>query len=418
MADPGFTVSTDQDVSSDEDIDVVVNGCGAVPYVVNLDIELEQHVDVEQVSEIDLDVDDAYAGLALAVDVDQEAYLEQLSEVDIEIGEEDALVRVDLEVDIVQTIRIEDAIRIDAEGGHDRDDGENGVRLDIEQDVTTVQKLDLDIDIEDDVLALVDVDADQCAALFQGVDVLVALLSEAFVVDVDTVQDADLGDSLVISFDIQDAGHVQVAHAVAADAGTGGAGVEAAQPGRVVGGFGIAHAAAAGGSAPAGLAGIEAFHGMGNVGAAASGDLSDGFGGPAGAPADDGSVAPAVAANAPGAESLRWTTGGGIVALGDPPGTAVSEARSGPDEGTIAVAAEARGLPSDAITAMQVPADALAASAGLVLAGRISNQAYDVSRDGWKSGKPESELDLVNTHRRMAGENSTLRSILLRLGEH
>jgi hypothetical protein len=383
MADPGFTVSTDQDVSAEEDVDVIVHGCGAVPYVMDLDVEIEQHVEVEQVSEIDLDADDACAGLAVAVDVDQDAYLEQLGEVDIDIEEEDGLVSVDLEVDIVQTIRIEDAIRIDAEGGDAGDDDDNGVTVDIDQDVRTVQKLDLDIEIEDEVLALVNVDADQCAALFQGVDVLLDLSSGTFVVDVDTVQDADLDDSLVISFDIQDAGQVQASRAVAADDGS--AGVEATQPGRVVGGFGsVSHGAPAGGSAVAGLAGNETVHGTGGVGAVAAGELPDGDHSRAGALSIDHSVAPAIAASVPDAESLRGTQDGGIVDLGDRPGAVISEARSGPDEGTIAVgtgtgAPEAGALAGDAITAMHAPAEALAA--GLVLTGRMLNKASEAPTD-------------------------------------
>jgi hypothetical protein len=201
MIEPGLMIATDQDVRSDDDIDLEILGGGVFPYVLDLQADIEQETQVEEASEIDLDADDTNDNLELDVEVGQDAYLQQLGSIDVDIEENDEIVNVGLQVDISHRVDIEDEIEIDAEDNGDSGDDEVDVKVD--QDVTTIQRFDVDVDIEEDVLAQASVDVDQLAALLQDVDVLLDPSSPAPLVDVDTAQDADLETSVAISFDIQ-----------------------------------------------------------------------------------------------------------------------------------------------------------------------------------------------------------------------
>jgi hypothetical protein len=201
MIEPGLTIATDQDVRSDDDIDVEIHGGGAFPYVLDLQADIEQDTQVEEVSEIDLDADDTNDNLELDAKVDQDAYLQQQGSVDVDIEENDGNVNVGLQVDISHKTEIEDEIEIEAEDNGDS--GANEVGVKVGQDATTIQKFDVDVDVEEAVLAQVNVDADQLAALLQDVDALLDLSSPAPHVDVDTDQDADLETNVAVSFDIQ-----------------------------------------------------------------------------------------------------------------------------------------------------------------------------------------------------------------------
>lgn len=201
MIEPGFTIATDQDVRSDDNIDVEIEGGGIYPYTLDLKADIEQDTQVEEVSEIDLDADDRSDDLKLDVEVDQGANLAQQGSVDIDIEESNEAVNVALQVDISHKIEIEDEIEIDAEGNDDGNGDEVGAKVD--QDVTTLQKFDVNVDIEEAVLAQTSVDVDQLAALLQDVDLLIDLSSPAPLVDVDNDQEADLETNVAISFDIQ-----------------------------------------------------------------------------------------------------------------------------------------------------------------------------------------------------------------------
>jgi hypothetical protein len=203
MLESGLMIATDQDVRTGDDVDLEVQGRSVLPYVLTLDAEVHQDVKVEQESEIDLEALHAEDDLAFDVEVDQEAYLVQKGSVDIDIEEDDGEVHVDLEVDIAQSIEIKDEIDIDVANGSGGDEGEVEIEVDVEQDAKTVQDFEIDIDIEDTVLAEVDVEVEQVAALFQDVDLFLDPWSEEPALGIDTDQAADLESSVAISFDIQ-----------------------------------------------------------------------------------------------------------------------------------------------------------------------------------------------------------------------
>jgi hypothetical protein len=201
MLESGLMIATDQDVRTGDDVDLEVYGRGAAPYVLSLDAEIQQDIKVEQESEIDLDGVRAEHGLAFDVEVDQEVYLVQEGSVDIDIEEDDGEIYVGLEIDIRHRIEIADEIDIGVANGGDGYDGE--VAVDVEQDVKTVQDFEIDIDIEDGVLAEVDVDVEQVAALYQDADLFLDPWSGDWALNIDTDQEADLTSRVAISFDIQ-----------------------------------------------------------------------------------------------------------------------------------------------------------------------------------------------------------------------
>jgi hypothetical protein len=200
MVEPGLEIATDQDARTDDDIGLDIDGGGAVPYVLDLDADIEQGIEVEQDSEIDVEGGNADDNLAVDVEVEQDVRVLQMGLIDIDVEEANGVVDVTMEVDLLQRIEIGDEIEIEIEGGGGSENHTVVVRAD--QDVSTVQEFDIEIDIEDAVLAQINVDVDQFAAIFQNMDIFLDFLSKGLAGGVDTVQEADLKTSVEIAFDI------------------------------------------------------------------------------------------------------------------------------------------------------------------------------------------------------------------------